>query len=134
MDTMTGTGPMPAEAHVYARRKPPSSMSQFVRGFRVMYRSGRRIYFWDRSLLARGGPMKDACDRPVARCLAIALIAGAFSATSLPGKADRVSGAEPKALQLDTKLEATLAGGQAHEYRLQLRAGEYARLVVEQRT
>jgi hypothetical protein len=37
------------------------------------------------------------------------------------------------ALELGKSLQAVVAGGQSQEYKLQLRAGEYARVVVEQR-
>lgn len=69
-----------------------------------------------------------------ARCLPLALITGAFIATSLPGQKDAVFDRQPKVLEPEKTLQAVLAGGQAHEYQFQLRAGEYARVVVEQRS
>ena len=57
--------------------------------------------------------------------LAVALSGIGFTATILRGQADLAPG--------DT-LRAVLASGQSRDYRLQLRAGEYARVEVEQRS
>ena len=57
--------------------------------------------------------------------LAVALSGIGLTATTLRGQADLAPG---------NTLRAVLASGQSHDYRLQLRAGEYARVVVEQRS
>ena len=61
-----------------------------------------------------------------ARCLALTLIGGAFITTTLPAQAGN-------SLELGNTRQAALAGGESHEYQFHLRAGEYARVVVEQR-
>jgi CHAT domain-containing protein/Tfp pilus assembly protein PilF len=57
--------------------------------------------------------------------LAVALSGIGFTATTLSGQADLTPG--------DTR-PAVLASGESRDYRLHLRAGEYARVVVEQRS
>src|SRR5262245_31522956 len=64
-------------------------------------------------------------------CLPMALIAG-FIATTLPGQTYKVVEHDATVLEPGKGLQGSLAGGQSHEYRFQLGAGEYARVVVEQ--
>jgi CHAT domain-containing protein/Tfp pilus assembly protein PilF len=68
------------------------------------------------------------------RYLPLALIASGFILTNLPGQTDRTLDHGAKVLEPEKALQATLAGGQSHAYQFYLRAGEYARVVVEQRS
>src|SRR5262249_11943427 len=67
-------------------------------------------------------------------CALLALIAGGFTATNLPGQTNGVSDHEARILEPEATLQATLGGGQSHKYQFHLRAGEYARVGVEQRS
>jgi CHAT domain-containing protein/Tfp pilus assembly protein PilF len=60
-------------------------------------------------------------------CLTLALIGVAFITTTLSATAGR-------SLEPGNTLQAAIAGGESHEYQFHLRAGEYARVVVEQRS
>ena len=57
----------------------------------------------------------------------LTLIGVAFITTTLHARAGN-------SLEPGNTLQAALAGGESHEYQFQLRAGEYARVVVEQRS
>ena len=61
------------------------------------------------------------------RCLPLALIGAALIVTTLPGQAG-------KRLEPGHTIQAALAGGESHEYQFHVRAGEYARVVVQQRS
>src|SRR4051794_21668213 len=63
--------------------------------------------------------------RDSAKWLAMALLAIGPDALTLRGEA---------ALAPGNSLQAVLTSGKSHEYEVQLRAGEYARVVVEQRS
>src|SRR4051812_35270814 len=56
----------------------------------------------------------------------LGLIAGVCVATNLP--------AQPPVLEHSRSIHAELAAGQSHDYQFHLRAGEYARVFVEQQT
>ena len=61
------------------------------------------------------------------RCrLSLALIAGVCIATDLS--------AQSQILEQNRRIRAELAAGQSHDYQFDLRAGEYARVVIQQRT
>jgi CHAT domain-containing protein/Tfp pilus assembly protein PilF len=65
------------------------------------------------------------------KVLGLAFLAGGIA---LPASADTSVDREAKSLEYEKVLEGVLAGGQSHEYRLMLAAGEYARVVVGQRS
>src|SRR5689334_15272415 len=65
-----------------------------------------------------GGDMRHSAKR-----LALALLGIGLATTTLRGQVT---------LEPGSNLPAVLADGQSHEYRLHLRAGAYARVVVEQ--
>ena len=66
--------------------------------------------------------------------LPLGLIAGGCIATTLHGQTGGVFGRDAKVLEPEKTIQGELAGGQSHEYQFHLRAGEYARVLVEQRS